>query len=438
MICKVKNTIEKYHMLENVKSVAVGVSGGADSMCLLHILSRLKEEYGIIIKVVHLNHGIRGEEALRDENTVKSYCEKNNIELLTFHKDIPFLAKERNMGEEECGRYERYQCFACADCDAVATAHTLSDSVETMVFNLLRGTGTKGLCGIPPIRDGNIIRPLIDCTREEIEEYCSENNITYVTDSTNLTNEYKRNFIRHNIVPLFSQINSAYSANIGSALDILRQENDYMDYSALELLSKAKLENGYSCSVFNKAHEAVRKRAIAKLLSDKMSKSTERRHIDLVNDLILTEKGKIELNKHLYLCCENGIISFQTPVKKSEKWECHLSDENKFLTPYGTFAVLKGDLGNIKNKNAVDGDKLLGELKMTSRKQGDSFYFAKRKNTKSLKKLFCEDKIPLEDRNRLAVLRCGDKLVWVENYGTDGRYLPGEKTENILIIKKEG
>lgn len=438
MICKVKNTIEKYHMLDNVKSVAVGVSGGADSMCLIHILSRLKDEYGIIIKAVHLNHGIRGKEALRDETLVKDYCNKNGVELLCFHEDIPYLAKKMSVGEEECGRIVRYECFKKANCDAVATAHTLSDSIETVVFNLLRGTGARGLCGIPAKRDDNIIRPLIDCTREEIECYCKENNLSYITDSTNLTDDYKRNFIRHNIIPLFGQINPGYSQSIMSTLDILRCENDFLQQSAKELIDDAKVEKGYSRQCFLNAHKAVRKRAIASLLSDKMQKSTEKKHIDLVDDLILKGKGKIEVNKHLYICCENDIISFQTPLKGVDFWECPLNERGKFIAPYGTYAIVKGSVDDIKNKNALDGDKLKDELFMTSRKQGDSFYSAKRKNTKSLKKLFCEDKIPLQLRDRLAVLRCGDKLVWLEGYGTDGKYLPGDKTKNILIIKKEG
>lgn len=438
MICKVKNTIEKYHMLDNVKSVAVGVSGGADSMCLIHILSKLKEEYGIILKVVHLNHGIRGAEALRDEELVKSYCEKNGIEPLIFHEDIPYLAKEMGVGEEECGRKIRYECFKKANCDAIATAHSLSDSIETVVFNLLRGTGGKGLCGIPAKRDGNIIRPLIDCTREEIEHYCKENHISYITDSTNLTDEYKRNFIRHNIVPLFSEINPNYPESISSALEILKSENDYLQQSAAELLDSAKAESTYKRQSFLNAHEAVRKRAIAMLLSHKMEKSVEKRHIDLVNELIIKGKGKIELNKHLYICCKNDIISFQIPNEDIEPWECYPSPDGSFVTPYGTYKISKGNLEDIKNINAIDEDKLILEIKMTNRRQGDSFYSPKRKNTKSLKKLFCEDKVPLKHRDTLGVLRCGDKLVWLENYGTDGRYLPGDKTKNILIIKKEG
>lgn len=437
MICKVKNTIEKHRMLENITSVAVGVSGGADSMCLLHILSKLKEEYGIILKAVHVNHGIRGNEALRDENAVREYCEKEGIELLAFHKDIPYLAKETGLGEEECGRNVRYECFTQAGCDAVATAHSLSDSIETIVFNLVRGSGSKGLCGIPPVREGNIIRPLIDCTREEIEAYCKENSVPYVTDSTNLTDDYKRNFIRHNIVPAFAQVNDGYARNISSALDILRCESGFIESEANKLLEGARCDKGYLRSAFLTAHEAVRKRAVSLLLDGMMSKSVEKRHIDLSDKIILSGQGKIEISKDLYICCESDIITFQSQTLLPENWECDIN-EGHFDTPYGSFFLTKGSAADIKNVNAIDGDKLCGTVKMTSRRQGDRFYSKRRKITKSLKKLFNEDKIPEEKRGEYAVLRCADTLVWLEGYGTDGNFLPGESTKNILIIKKEG
>ncbi|MCM1544504.1 MAG: tRNA lysidine(34) synthetase TilS, partial [Ruminococcus sp.] len=171
MICKIISTIEKYDMLTNVKSVVVGVSGGADSICLLHFLSKIREKYGIVLSAVHINHNIRGEEAKRDENFVRCFCNSLGIECHVFSIDVPKLAKDLSLSEEECGRKVRYECFNKINADAVAVAHTLSDSIETVIFNLTRGTGLKGVCGIPPVRD-NIIRPLIEITRDEVEEYC--------------------------------------------------------------------------------------------------------------------------------------------------------------------------------------------------------------------------------------------------------------------------
>ena len=257
MICKVLETIEKHCLLDNVKTVCVGVSGGADSMCLLHILSSLKEKYGITLKAVHINHNLRGEEALRDESLVRDYCEEMDIELEVFSVNVADLSEKLGLGTEECGRRVRYECFDKMGCDAVAVAHSLSDSIETVVYNLLRGTGTKGLCGIPVRREPNIIRPLAACTREEIEGYCRNENVPFITDSSNLTDDYTRNYIRHNIIPAFGKVNSSFESSIMRSCSILDEENDFIEKSAHGLILKAEANDGYDCEILMGAHSAL-------------------------------------------------------------------------------------------------------------------------------------------------------------------------------------
>ncbi len=436
MICKVRRTIEKYNLVSDIKSIVVGVSGGADSMCLLEILSKLKQEYDIILKVVHVNHNIRGQEALRDQALVEDYCRKIGVECIVYSVDIPALSKEMGIGEEECGRIKRYECFAEANCDLIATAHTLSDSIETMIFNLIRGTGVKGLCGIPPKRD-NIIRPLIDCSRDEIEAYCCVNDIPYIVDSTNLTDDYTRNFIRHNIVANFAKINENYCSAISGAMETLRTENDFLDKCKYDLLNSAQTENGYKASLFASASPAVRRRSVAYLLEKHMHKDVEKRHIDLVDSVIINGAGKIELAKGLYLIVKNGIISFEAETETSEKWESTCKD-NLFLTPCGIFSIELTSSAEYRNKNAIDADKIKGRLVMSSRKDGDIFYSKKRNNTKSLKKLFNEAQIPARERNNIAIIRDDENVIWIDGFGTDGKYLPDINTKNVLIIKKEG
>ena len=330
MICKVSQTIEKYNMFSGVKTVAVGVSGGADSMCLLEILSKLKQEYDIIPEAVHVNHNIRGQEALRDQILVEEYCRKLGIKCKVYSVDIPSLSIEMGIGEEECGRIKRYECFAEVGSDCIATAHTLSDSIETMMFNLIRGTGAKGLCGIPPVRD-SIVRPLIDCSREEIEAYCRENEIPYIVDSTNLTDEYTRNFIRHNIVGKFSSVNENYFGALSGVMEILRSENDYLEKSRDDLLSGAYTEKGYKVSAFADAHPAVRRRALAYILDKQMHKDVEKRHVDLVDKAILNGSGKIELSKGFYIILKDDIISFESEKIIADKWEAKC-ENNTFTT----------------------------------------------------------------------------------------------------------
>ena len=431
MICKVINTIEKHKMLNGVRSVAVGLSGGADSMCLINVLLELKSRYNIVIKAVHVNHNVRGNEAERDECFVREFCNKMGIELLSFKFDIPSLSKKYNISEEECGRNIRYDCFAKADCDVVATAHTLSDSVETVVFNLLRGTGSKGLKGIPAKRYPNIIRPLIDCTREEIETYCRNNDISFITDSSNLTDIYKRNYIRHNIVPAFSEINKSALRSIAKTSEIIEEESDFIDECAKRIIESSKNENGYNLSDYLTVHSAVRKRAIRLLLQKYMKKSVEYRHVTLCDEAILNKKGKVELSEDLYILVDSDIIDFRRSEMIVEPWEGQLV-VNKFVTPYGSYTFEK-----TVNGVGVDFDKIKGDLVVSSRKDGDKIYLKNRGLTKSLKKIFNELKIPSADRNKLAVLRDCENIIWVEGVGIDGNYLSDKSSKNVFTITKD-
>lgn len=436
MICKVRKTIEKYDLLRGAKSLAIGVSGGADSMCLLEILSKLKQEYDIIIKVVHVNHNIRGEEALRDQRTVEDFCRKLGVECLVHSIDIPLLAKQKGIGEEECGRIKRYECYEEAYCDVVATAHTLSDSIETMMFNLIRGTGVKGLCGIPARRD-NIIRPLIECTRSEIEEYCRVNDIPYVTDSTNLTDDYTRNYIRHNIVAKFSEVNQSFENAIASAMETLRLENDAIERAKNTVLRLAETPEGYKTSAMVFIDNAIRRRVIADILGIYMKKDVEKRHIDLVDVIVTKGEGKVQIAKDLYVVVSDGILSLNSLKVSAPEWNAEFKD-GKFVTPVGNFYLKEVPTDAYKNINAIDVSKIEGSLHMSSRRQSDRFYNHIRGNTKTLKKLFNEMKIPAEDRNNIPILRDDKNLIWIEGIGTDGKYIPDINSTDILIIKKEG
>ncbi len=439
MICKVKKTIQKYNMLENVKSVAVGVSGGADSMCLLNILSSLKEEYGIILKVVHLNHNLRGEEALADEMLVRNYCEKNGIECIVFSEDIRTLAKTYGISEEECGRKVRYDCFEKANCDAVAVAHSFSDSIETFTFNLLRGTGSKGLCGIPPKREPNIIRPLIECTRQEVEKYCTENKLQYATDSTNLSDDYTRNFIRHQIVPNFAKVNSGYEKSFANLMNIMSEENDFIDLAVKSLLNEIVLNKGYDAEKLCSAHSAVRKRAISEILKKHMDKTVCAKHALLVDSIVTAKKGKIQISKGLYIVVDSGIMSVHTQQKQTGVMSEVVFKNGKAENVFGKFTAeeISFNKANENYLNCFDMDKIKGELVLSFRKPHDEFTLKKRKVTKSLKKLFNELKIPKEKRETIAVIRDSKNIVFVEGIGVNAPYMPSEETKKYAVIKKE-
>ena len=315
MICDILSTIKKYDMIKKGESIAVGFSGGADSVCLLHFLSTIKDEYDILIKAVHVNHNIRGGEAKRDENFCKDFCKRHGIEFISFGIDVPSLSKERGQSEEECGRAVRYECFKRAGTSKIAVAHTLSDSAETVIFNLARGTGLKGVSGISPVRD-NIIRPLIECTREDIEHYCKEHSLQFVTDSTNLSDDYTRNKIRHGVIPVLKDINPSFEKSILRFTSNAAAEDRFLENCAEKLLEASVSGYGYLRNILLKADDAVLRRAVKQLISEKMEKDTQERHVELCVNMIKGINGAVTLSKDLYICSDGDIIFFQHGQKE--------------------------------------------------------------------------------------------------------------------------
>ena len=220
---QVKDNIDRFSMLEEDENVLVGLSGGADSVALLLSLYKL----GYKVKACHLNHCLRGDEADRDEYFCKNLCDKLNIELVIKRENIAEYAKSSKQSIETAAREIRYKFFDdVSNGCKIATAHTASDTIETMIFHLARGTGLTGLCSIPPVR-GKIIRPLISLTRAEIEDFLQNINQDFVTDSTNLTDDYTRNKIRSQIIPVLKNINpQAEKAAVNLAFR-LREEEDF-------------------------------------------------------------------------------------------------------------------------------------------------------------------------------------------------------------------
>ena len=214
--------IKEKNLLKAGDVCIVGVSGGADSICLLTVLAGLREKMELKLYAVHVNHMIRGTEADADESYVAEYCKKLGIPCDCYHIDVPQLAKEQKLAEEEAGRNARYEAFARAADKygitdyKVAVAHNKNDVAETVLLNMVRGTGIAGMAGIPVKRD-RIVRPLLSCTRQEIEAYLEQQEIQYCTDSTNLENDYARNKIRNRVIPALNEINTQAAAHISQA-----------------------------------------------------------------------------------------------------------------------------------------------------------------------------------------------------------------------------
>lgn len=307
---KVIDTIKKYNLIEPEDKIVLGVSGGPDSISMLNILNEIKEELNFEIYVAHINHMIR-EEAEDDEKYVQRYCEKNNIQFFSQRIDVKQVANNMKTGTEEAGRKIRYDFFEevmqNVGANKIAIAHNKNDKVETIIMNLFRGSGISGLKGIEPIREGKYIRPLIECERQEIEQYCEENNLNPRIDKTNFENDYTRNKIRNIIIPY---IKKEFNPNIIETIDRLSQvameESDYIDRQTIKIYQNLLIESTQNQIVlklkeFNEQEKVIKSRII--LLATKQ--------------LMGSTQGieKIHIEDIIKLCSNNIGNKFLTPNK---------------------------------------------------------------------------------------------------------------------------
>lgn len=295
---KIPAVIARYDMLSRGDAVIVGVSGGADSMALLHWLFEHREELGIAVRACHINHNLRGDESLRDERFVRSFCEKYDIPLTVYSIEV---RTDKHESVEECARKMRYKCFdeLCGQFSAkLATAHTASDNAETVLINILRGTGTKGLGGIPPVR-GKIIRPLLRCTREDTERYCAAHDIEYVTDSTNLSEEYTRNKLRLKIIPQLKEFNPSLIDGISRMTEAVSDDNAFLEHLAEQAKNDCSDENGLNCQKLRELSRAVLSRVISSVLSENGVEPSALR-INECSRIIGIGRGKINLCRNKF------------------------------------------------------------------------------------------------------------------------------------------
>ena len=443
MLEKVKNTISKYDMLSPSDSVLVGLSGGADSVALLVCLTEL----GYNVSAMHINHNLRGEESDRDERFCVELCKNLGIHLTVKSVDVKGYCQGNKLGIEEGARELRYRSFSTAKTDKICTAHTLSDSVETMLINLIRGTALKGLCGVPNKR-GNIVRPLIDCTREEVEAFLSKRNIGYVTDSTNNSNDYTRNKIRHLVVPKLAEIskeqNGSLYQNIRKTLNSIKLDEDYLSTEAENLLKRAQTDDdAFDYEVIFSSHDAVLNRMLVMLLKRYEVEVSSAKLEDLKR--ACEEGKKINLKKNVYASVKSGKLIITGEKEKPQVYFKEISFENTnkvsefFLGRRVKICLIERDskesnVHNMFTKKDIDYDKIKGKIFLRNRKSGDKIRLAERGLTKSLKKLFNES-IPLEERHKVAVLSDDDGVIYVEGFGADERVSADENTKRILEVE---
>ena len=418
MLNRVIATVEKYGLLEKGDSVIVALSGGADSTALLNVFVSLKEKYNLSIYAAHINHNIRGDEAKRDENFCKILCKKFNTELFIKSVDVPTLAKQQKISEELCGRNVRYAFFEELSqklCAKIATAHTASDNAETLIFNIARGASLTGLSAIPPKR-GNIIRPLIELSRGDIESYCEENNLEYVTDSTNLADDYTRNYIRHNIIPCLKKLNPSFERTALGLSENAGESAAFIKKCAEKSVHDCKGDFGYDCKKLLSLDSAVLKEMLFILLKNDCNISPERKTILLLCEII-RNGGSVELSKQCTAVSKQGILRFVCPKNSPDFNEIPLKNNMTFSYD-GKIYTVNEITEKVTNQNNLVSKKRLGENPVfRTRRAGDRFTYPDRMVTKPLRKVFNEQKIPSEMRDRLLLLAVSNTVLWCEKLG---------------------
>lgn len=425
----VLTAIERFSLLENTKNVTVALSGGADSMSLLYALNSLKEHLGITLSAAHLNHMIRGEEAMRDEEFVRHVCEKLNIPLFCERIDVPAYAEQHKMSTELAAREVRYDFLSRINRGAVATAHTASDNLETVLFNLTRGSALKGLCGIPPKR-GIFIRPLILCTRTEIESYCEKNCIDYVTDSTNLSDEYTRNRIRHRVIPVLKQINPNVEKSAVRTVTELAEDNAFLEDCADKYLSDNIIGGELDISALPSA--PVAKRAVKKFAEMSAPElSLDNFHIMEIYR-ICKEGGRTGLTSGFSAQVkDNRLFITNNNLKNCAKIKFKVETERRINDLF----TKDEKINNLLLKNSLDCDKIIGKSVLRTRLPGDSIRLAGRGCTKPLKKLMNELSVPLELRDSIPVIADEAGVIWIYGIGVAQRCAVTKNSAEIMIIK---
>lgn len=497
MLDEVLRLVEQEELIAPQDSVIAGVSGGADSVCLLLILMEIRKKLPFSLKVVHIEHGIRGEESRNDAEFTRKLCEKNSISFELYPVDVPAYAARQGLGLEEAARILRYQSYskaahkeittaACTETDLqcetermcrkaeksrkvhIALAHHAEDNAETILFQMVRGSGLDGLCGMLPKREFeeqiDIIRPLLKVTRGQIEQYLQEKKQEYCVDSTNKDTEYSRNNIRHGVIPKLREINKQAVPHINQSAELLRELKEYLDRQvnfAYEKSSTLK-SNGLQIKweSLKEFPLIIQKEVIHKAICEMAASAKDIAAVHVENTIQLASQQvgrRISLPYQLYAKRNyDGILLFKEKEnEETENVQISLGKEEleKFLdkepyfyeVPGGKirFQVLdftgkKQEISKKTYTKCLDYDKIKGSLQIRNRQSGDYLTLDAKGHTKRLKEYFINEKIPAEQRDNILLLAQGAHIVWVIGGRISAEFKIEENTERILEVQFEG
>jgi len=460
VVQKVLRTISEHNMINRGERILAAVSGGADSVCMLYALKSLKDTLGFDIYCAHLNHNLRGEDADSDEKFVIELCGRLEIPVFTKSVDVADFAEREKLTLEEAGRILRYEFFSELSqkyrINKIATAHNKNDNAETVLMRIIRGTGIDGLKGISYKREDGVIRPLLDVSRREIEDYCTENNITYCTDKTNFDNDYTRNKIRNELLPyLGEKFNPEIAESLCRLSENAKEDAEFLNGYARRLYERLKgplpakkpvMLHIESLKMTDKSIAA----RVFKIAADEAKKGIrlERKHIDDIFLLMDKETGaQLSLPCGVIACVQYGWLTFESEEKTT------VAIENKdllFMEVVPPMTIFAKDLDkNISfqikplkeynrkvNETVLDYDKLLGKsLFLRNRRNGDRMVCFSDGKAKKIKNILIDEKVPRKDRDRILLLCSDDEVLAMVGSRVSEKYKVTNETERALVIE---
>ena len=422
LVKKVKEFIEKEDLFSKQDKILVALSGGADSVALTRILITL----GYHCEAAHCNFELRGEESDRDEDFVRNFCRSLNIKCHSIHFETRRYAAQQSISIEMAARELRYNWFSkiCeeSDCQVVAVAHHKDDSVETMLLNLIRGTGINGLLGIRP-KNGNVVRPLLCASRQEVVEYLHRMNQTYVTDSTNLEDEYTRNKIRLNLLPLMEEINPSVKDGLIKTSSYLNDISKVYQQAIKESIDRIFITPEKEISIEKLMNEPAPQALLFEVLSPLGFNSTQ---VEEVYGSLNGQPGKRFISSQWQVVKDRELLLIEKVKTANDKPQI-IFEEVLFTKEF----VIPKD----KNTACFDANKFKGVISIRKWEKGDYFIPFGMKGKKLVSDFMTDSKFSLLKKEQQWVLSCNDQIAWLIGERTDNRFRIDDSTQKVIIAK---
>ncbi len=440
--------IDEHKLIRTGEKILAALSGGPDSVFLLHLLEKFSRRLKTEVSAVHINHSLRGKDADEDELFCKELCAAKKIEFYSVKKNVRSFARRNGYSLEEAGRITRYKEFSRIlnqnKLDKIATAHNANDNTETVLLNLIKGTGLDGISGIPEIR-GNIIRPVLCFTKEEILAYLHRNQIPFRTDKSNEGIEFERNYLRNKIIPLIKEkLNPSVDRSLLVSSENFRNIKEFIHSSEADIFREIEKDPPGNLKIqirtLEKIKESLKGLLLKNLLERELNMQIFSNDIRKILSLVTAQAGKqIELSGGIIVFREREYLKIFLREKNPDNYLEKIRIGETKATPSGTVSIKRCDRGSLvysnnKNKEYISADTVSPEFTIRRWKTGDSFHPIGMKGSKKISDFLNEQKVESSGKKNHLIMLNRNKVVWVIGLRVDDRFKITSSTQKILEL----